>query len=53
LVRDIPPYMFAGDLRLTNTGEGKEHIEFGFDRTYRFDVGKLAGRWRIVAFSTE
>jgi hypothetical protein len=53
LVRDFPPYVFAEDLRLTPTGKGKEHVEFGFDHTYRFDVEKLAGRWLVVAFSPE
>lgn len=53
LVRDFPPYVFADDLRLTHTGKGKEHVEFGFDHTYRFDVEMLAGRWQIVAFSQE
>lgn len=53
LVRDVPPYVFADDLRLTPTGKGKEHVEFGLDHTYRFDVEMLAGRWLVVAFSTE
>jgi len=51
MVRDIPPFVFAeAVLKVTRTGQGKEHIEMG---GYRFDVEKRAGRWRVVAFSTE
>jgi hypothetical protein len=27
-----------------------ERVELGFDHTLRFDVEKLAGRWRVAAF---
>jgi len=53
LVRDVVPYNFADDLRVTRTGEGREHVEFGFDVDYRFDVQKIGGRWVIVAFRDE
>jgi hypothetical protein len=50
VVRDIPPYVFADDLRVTHTGSGKERIELGYDITYRFDVEKRADQWVVVAF---
>jgi hypothetical protein len=51
LVRDIPPNnTFVEDLRVTHTGNAKERVEMG---GYRFDVEKRAGRWVVVAFSTE
>jgi len=53
LVRDFPMHVFADDLRLTKTGKAREHVEFGSDRTYRFDVEMVAGRWLVVAFSIE
>jgi hypothetical protein len=51
LVRDIPPYVFADDLRVSITGANKERVELGFEPTYRFDVEMLAGRWQVVGFS--
>jgi hypothetical protein len=53
LVRDFLPYVFADDVRLTYSGKEKEHVEFGFDHTYRFDVAKFADHWLVVAFSME
>lgn len=53
LVRDIPPDFFAGDIRVTHAGTGKEHVELGDEATYGFDVERRAGRWRVVAFSAE
>jgi hypothetical protein len=53
LVRDVPPHVFAEDLRVTRTGNGKERVELGYDPAYRFDVEKRAGRWLVVAFSVE
>jgi len=53
LVRDIPPHVFADDLRVTRTGDGKERVELGYPTTYRFDLEKRAGRWLVVAFSAE
>jgi hypothetical protein len=51
LVRELPPYVFADDLRVTSTGKDKERVELGYPRTYRFEVEKLSGRWQVVAFS--
>jgi hypothetical protein len=51
LVRDLPPYVFADDLRVTHTGKDKERVELGDPQTYRFEVEKLSGRWQVVAFS--
>jgi hypothetical protein len=51
LVRDIPPHVFADDLRVSVTGTNKKRVELGFETTYRFDVERLAGRWQIVGFS--
>jgi hypothetical protein len=53
LVRDIPPDIFADELRVSRTGSGKEHIEFGFETTFCFDVKKHAGRWRVAGFRAE
>ena len=53
LVRDVPPFIFAEDLRVTRAGDGKERVELGFGPTYRFDVEKRAGRWLVVAFSAQ
>ncbi|MGA2905666.1 MAG: hypothetical protein ABSD98_17720 [Candidatus Korobacteraceae bacterium] len=49
LVRDIPPFVFADDLRVTRTASGKERVELG--DAYRFDVEKRGDRWLVVAFS--
>lgn len=51
LVRDIPPYVFADNVRVSITGTNKERVELGFEPTYRFDVEMLAGRWQVVGFS--
>jgi hypothetical protein len=53
MVRDLPLYLFADDLRVTRTGTGKRRVELGYGPTYRFDVEKRAGRWLVVAFSSE
>lgn len=53
LVRQVPPLVLAEDLRMTRTGNGKEHVEFGPSPAYNFDVEERAGRWRVVAFSGE
>jgi hypothetical protein len=51
LIRNVTPYKFAEDVRVTHKGKSKEHVELGFDPTYSFDVQKLGDRWRVVAFS--
>jgi hypothetical protein len=53
LVRDVPTKFFAGELRVTRTGKGRERVEIGYDPTYRFDLEERAGRWLAVAFGTE
>jgi hypothetical protein len=51
LVSEYPPFFFAGDIRVTRTGTGKERVELGWKPKYRFDVENRAGRWLVVAFS--
>jgi len=51
LVRNILPFVFADDLRVTRRGNDKRHVELGYETTYRFDVQKFGDRWRVVAFS--
>jgi hypothetical protein len=53
LVRDVPPHVFAEDLRVTRTGNGKERVQLGYDPGYRFDVEKRTDRWLVVAFRVE
>jgi len=53
MVRDLPPDVFAGDLRVTHTAEGKERVELGYPASYRFDVEKRNGRWLVTAFAEE
>ena len=53
LVRDLPPFIFAGELRVTRTGIGKERVEMGFETVYRFDVEKRNDDWQIIAFSAK
>ena len=53
MVRDLPPDVFAGDLRVTHTAEGKERVESGSPASYRFDVEKRNGRWLVTAFAEE
>ena len=50
LVRDMEPHFFAGDLKVTRTGDGRERVEM---ESTRFDVEKRAGRWLVVAFGAE
>jgi hypothetical protein len=52
LVSEVPPSFFAGDIRVTRTGTGKERVELGWEPKYRFDVEKRDGRWQVVAFSS-
>jgi len=51
LVSEYPPFFFAGDIRVTHTGTGKERVELGWEPKYRFDIENQAGRWLVVAFS--
>jgi hypothetical protein len=47
LIREIPFFVFAGDLQITRKGEGKEHVEM---EGYRFDLEKRGHRWFVSAF---
>jgi hypothetical protein len=53
LVREIPPYIFADEVRVKATGAGRKRVEMGFESTYRFDVEDRGGRWVVVAFRAE
>ncbi len=53
MVRDIPPLVVGGDLRITPLGAGKKRVEFDDPPAYRFDVEKHGDRWVVVAFSAE
>jgi hypothetical protein len=53
IVRDIPPYIFVDNLRVSHTGIGKERIELGDDPVYRFDVENRAGQWIVAAFKVQ
>ena len=53
LVREIPPFVFAGDLRVTPTADWKERVELGDGPAYRFDVERRGDRWLVVWFQAE
>lgn len=53
LVRNVPPFVFAEELRVSRIGKGKEHVELGYEPTYGFDVEQSVDGWRVVAFSTK
>ena len=53
LVRELPPYVFADELRVTRIGWGRERVELGDDPTYHFEVAERFGRWVVVAFAAE
>jgi len=53
MVRDVPPSVYADDLRITRTGDGKERVEFGDSPAYRFNVEKKGDRWLVTAFRAE
>jgi hypothetical protein len=53
LVRDMPPYTFAFDVRVTSEADGKERVELGYDPLYVFEVEKLPDGWRVVSFGSE
>ena len=52
LVADIPPSLFAEDLRVTRVSDAKQQVQLG-PNSYRFEVEKRNGRWLIVSFSEE
>ncbi len=53
ILTSIPPYVYAGDLRVSRTKGGKERIEIGDDDVFQFDVEKRAGRWLVAGFHIE
>jgi hypothetical protein len=53
LVRDMARDFFAEDLRVTHPRPNVEHVEFGFEAPYSFDVEKRGGRWMVTAFTTK
>jgi len=53
LVREIPPEVFADDLRVTRISHTRERVEIGDPPAYEFEVEKRPDRWVVVKFSTE
>ena len=53
LVREMPPYFFAGTLQVTRVTASKERVELGDDPAYRFEVEKQKGRWLVTTVSRE
>lgn len=50
LVRSILPYLYGEDVRVTRKRKDREHVEFGFETIYSFDVQKIGDRWKVVTF---
>ena len=50
VVRDMPPYIFALELKVTSEGDGKERVELGYDPVFAFEVERLTDGWRVVSF---
>jgi hypothetical protein len=53
LIRDVPPFLFAEDLRVTAISDSKKRVQLGFPNSYRFEVEKRGDRWLIVSFTPE
>lgn len=53
LVRELPPDMFAEDLRVTRVSHTRERVEIGDPPAYEFEVEKRPDRWVVVKFSAE
>jgi hypothetical protein len=53
LVRDMPPDIFAIEIKVTPEGTGKERVELDNDSVYTFEVEKVGDRWLVVSFSPE
>jgi hypothetical protein len=51
LVREVPPFIVAEDLRVIRIGSDRERVEFGDDPAYRFEVAKREGQWLVTRFS--
>jgi hypothetical protein len=53
LIRDIPPFVFADELRVERINDSRESVEFGLQTTYSFEVAKTGDRWLVVSFKME
>jgi hypothetical protein len=53
LIRDIPPFVFAGELEIKRLGESRESVEFGEQEPYWFEVQRNAEQWLVVSFRME
>ncbi len=51
LVDEVPPYVFADDLRVKKLSSREERVSFGWDEGYEFVVAKHGDRWLIVSFT--
>lgn len=51
LVDDVPPFVFAGDLRVKKLSSVEEQVFFDWDEGYEFVVAKHGDRWLIVGFT--
>ncbi len=53
LVREMPPYFYAGEIQVNVTGKGSERVELGDDPVYWLDVEERQGGWVVVDFGQE
>lgn len=50
IVRDVPPFVFAGDLKITRVDDKKERVEIGVEKVFRVDVEKRGRRWLVASW---
>ncbi len=53
LVREMPPYFYAGDIQVNATGKGSERVELGDGPVYWLDLEERQGGWVVVDFGEE
>ena len=53
LVREMPPYFYAGEIQVNVTGKGRERVELGDDPVYWLDVEERQDGWVVVDFGQE
>jgi len=53
LIQNFPAHFFAEDVRVTETGSGRESVEMGFDTSYLFELEELDGKWLVSAVTIE
>ncbi len=53
LIRVIPPFVFADELRVERINDSRESVEFGFETIYTFEVEKNRDRWVVISFRME